>query len=148
MNGRSTPQKIRSFLRIWLHLPKKSLRENFIFCATQLLKDILENFERINRGSCPEVFCKKGALRNFTKSTGKHLCQSLFLNKVASLRPATLLKKRLWYRCFPVDFAKFLRTPFLQNACGRLLLIFTKSMKRTSEVVFWWNPGVDLHQDY
>ena len=47
-----------------------------------------------------------------------------------------------------MDFAKFLRTPFLQNACGRLLLIFTKSMKRTSEVVFWWNPGVDLHQDY
>ena len=29
-----------------------------------------------------------------------------------SLRPATLLKKRLWRRCFPVNFAKFLRTPF------------------------------------
>ena len=27
--------------------------------------------------------------------------------------PATLLKKRLWHRCFPVNFAKFLRTPFL-----------------------------------
>ena len=27
--------------------------------------------------------------------------------------PATLLKKRIWHRCFPVDFAKFLRTPFL-----------------------------------
>ena len=26
--------------------------------------------------------------------------------------PATLLKKRLWHRCFPVNFAKFLRTPF------------------------------------
>ena len=26
----------------------------------------------------PEVFCKKGVLRNFVKSTGKHLCQSLF----------------------------------------------------------------------
>ena len=25
---------------------------------------------------------------------------------------ATLLKKRLWHRCFPVNFAKFLRTPF------------------------------------
>ena len=23
----------------------------------------------------------------------------------------TLLKKRLWYRCFPVNFEKFLRTP-------------------------------------
>ena len=28
----------------------------------------------------PEVFCKKGVLRNFTKFTGKHLCQSLFFN--------------------------------------------------------------------
>ena len=25
-------------------------------------------------------------------------------------RPATLLKKRLWHRCFPLNFAKFLRT--------------------------------------
>ena len=63
-----------------------------------------------------------GVLKNFTKFTGKHLCQSLFLNKVAGLRPATLLKKRLWHRCFPVNFAKFLRTPFLQNTSGRLLL--------------------------
>ena len=36
-------------------------------------------------------------------------------NKVAGLRPATLLKKRLWHSCFPVNFAKFLRTPFLQE---------------------------------
>ena len=39
-----------------------------------------------------------------------------------SLRPATLFKKRLWHRFFPVKFAKFLRTPFLQNASDRLLL--------------------------
>ena len=38
------------------------------------------------------------------------------------LRPATLFKKKLWHRCFPVNFAKFLRTPFLQNTSGRLLL--------------------------
>ena len=43
--------------------------------------------ERITkRRSRPEVFCKKGVLRNFTKFTGKHLCQSLFFNKVAGLR--------------------------------------------------------------
>ena len=29
---------------------------------------------------------KKGVLRNFTKITVKHLCQSLFFNKVAGLR--------------------------------------------------------------
>ena len=32
------------------------------------------------------MFCKKGALRNFAKFTGKHLRQRLFLIKVAGLR--------------------------------------------------------------
>ena len=41
----------------------------------------------------PEVFYKKGVLRNFAKFTGKHLCHSLFFNKVARLRYATLLKR-------------------------------------------------------
>ena len=31
----------------------------------------------------PEVFCEKGVLKNFAKFSGKHLCQSLFFNKVA-----------------------------------------------------------------
>ena len=61
------------------------------------------------------MFCKKGVLKNFAKFTGKHRCQSLVFNKVAGLSPATLLKKRLWHSAFRVDFATFLRTPFLQN---------------------------------
>ena len=50
-------------------------------------------------------------------NVGVHLCQSLFFNK-----PASLLKKRLWHRYFPVNFAKFLRTHFLQNTSWWLLL--------------------------
>ena len=65
---------------------------------------------------------KNGVLRNFAKFIGKHLCQNLFFDKVAGLRPETLLKKRLCHRCFPMNFAEFLRTPFLQNTSGRLLL--------------------------
>ena len=66
--------------------------------------------------SCrPEVFCKKGVLRNFVKFTKKRLCQSLFFNKFAGLRPATLLKKRLLQRCFLVNFTKFLRTLFYRT---------------------------------
>ena len=65
---------------------------------------------------------RKAVLRNFAKFTEKHLCQSVFFNKVAGLSPATLFKKKLWHRCFLVDFAKFLRTPFLWNTSGRLLL--------------------------
>ena len=77
---------------------------------------------------CVSHICRSsqiGILKNVTKFTGKHLCQnlffnkaagylcqSLFFNKIAGLTPATLLKKRLWHRCFPVNFVKFLRTPF------------------------------------
>ena len=52
---------------------------------------------------------KKCVLKNFVKFTGKHLCQSLFLNKVG---PATLFKKDEGTGFFPANFAKFLRTPF------------------------------------
>ena len=55
----------------------------------------------------PEVFYKKGVLKNFAKFTKKRLYQSLLFNKVVGPRPATLLKRRLWYRCFPVNFAIF-----------------------------------------
>ena len=34
----------------------------------------------------------------------------------------TLLKKRLQHRCFAVNIAKFLRTPFSKTTWGRLLL--------------------------
>ena len=39
------------------------------------------------------MFCKKGGFKNFGKVTGKQLCQSLFFDKVAGLRPGTLLKR-------------------------------------------------------
>ena len=32
------------------------------------------------------------------------------------------IKERPWHRCFPVNFVKFLTTPFSQNTFGRLLL--------------------------
>ena len=47
------------------------------------------------------VLLKKVFLKNSSKFSGKHLCQSL------------LLKKRLWYWGFPVNFAKFLK----MNSC-------------------------------
>ena len=55
---------------------------------------------------------RKVVLRNFAKSSGNHLWQSLFFDKVVGLKPATLLKKRLWHRPSPLDFVKYLKTPF------------------------------------
>ena len=60
----------------------------------------------------PEVFCKKGVLRNFAKFTGKHLCQSFFFNKVSGPRTATLLKKRLWRSVFSCEFCEISRDIF------------------------------------
>ena len=82
------------------------------------------------RSSRPEVFCKKGVLRNFTKFTGKHLCQSLFFNKVSGLftgkhlcqslsfnevagpRPATLLKKETLVQVFACEFREISKNTF------------------------------------
>ena len=74
----------------------------------------------IYRSSRPEVFCKKGVLRNSTKFTGKHLCQRLFFNKVAGLR----------HRCFPVNFVEFLRTPFFIEHLWWLLLDISRTVSK------------------
>ena len=60
-------------------------------------------------------FCKKGVLKKFHKIHLKTPVSESLFNRVSGLRPASLLKKRLQHRCFQVNFAKFLRTPFLQN---------------------------------
>ena len=43
----------------------------------------------------------------------------------SGLGPATLLEKRLWHRCFNVNFVKFLRTPFHTEHLWWVLLFFT-----------------------
>ena len=70
-----------------------------------------------------------GVLKKFVKFTGKHLWKSFFFHKVAGLRPATLLKRRLWHRSFPVNPMKFSRIPFLlRNTSDRLLLFILKTV--------------------
>ena len=49
--------------------------------------------------------------RNFTKFTRKYMCQSLFFNKVAGLKPATLLKKVL-AQVFSCEFCKISKNTF------------------------------------
>ena len=42
--------------------------------------------------------------------------QILFFNKATSPRPATVYKKKLWHRYFPVNFEKFLMTIFYRTS--------------------------------
>ena len=75
----------------------------------------------ICRSSRPEVFCRKGALRNFAKFTEKQLRQGLLFNKVADLS-RFFIKKETRHRCFPVNFVKFRETPFFAEQPQWLLL--------------------------
>ena len=70
--------------------------------------------EVAERCSVKKVFLE--TLQNLQENTCARIS---FLIK---FRPATLLKKRLWHRCFRLNFAKFLRTPFLTEYLWSLLL--------------------------
>ena len=59
------------------------------------LKGCGRNSQSKHRSSRPEMFCKKGVLRSFAKFAGKHLCQSLFFDKVTGLR--SFFIEHLWW---------------------------------------------------
>ena len=63
---------------------------------------------------------------------------SLF-KKVSCLRIATFLRKRLWHRCFPVNFAKFLRTTFFIEHLWLLLLYHSGLLFRSQAATFSWS---------
>ena len=111
----------------------KSVYETVFYCIWWLKFCNLYMKYRSSHQMCS---LRKGVLRNFAKFTGKHLCQSPFLNKVAGLSPAALLKRSLWHRCFPMNLAKFLRTPFLQITSGRLLLEIAVSRRSSIKELF------------
>ena len=68
----------------------------------------------MNRCSIKKLFLK---ILQYSKS-----CKILqiFFNENVGLQSCNFFKKRLQHRCFPVNIAKFLRTPVLKNICQRL----------------------------
>ena len=62
-------------------------------------------------------YCREAVVQRCSvKKMFLEVSQNLQENTCA--RVSTLLKKKTWHRCFPVNFAKFLRTSFLQNTSG------------------------------
>ena len=126
MNYANEPEKLKNsihiYINMFLHFEIRYRHSKFF-----QLHLIVSRSRRL------EVFCKKAVQRNFAKFTGIHLCQCLFFNKVAGLSPASLLKRRYWHMCFPVNVAKFLRTPFLtEHLCWLLLPILTCDFNDTN----------------
>ena len=67
-------------------LMKNSGPRNSFLLLTCVYNYAIHHFHRelslLFRSSRPDMFCKKGVLENFTKFTGKHLCQVSFLTKL------------------------------------------------------------------
>ena len=87
-----------------LKIPYISCLGNFhiIFAGKIYLK--IKKFQATLRSSCRKVFCKKGALKYFTKLTGKHRCQSPFFIKVETLA-----------QVFSCEFCEVFKNTYLQR---------------------------------
>ena len=73
--------------------------------------------EAYTRKQPPEMFCKKVFLEISQNS------QENTSARVSFLVAGSFIEKGPRHGCFPVNFAKVLKTPFLQNASQRLLLL-------------------------
>ena len=56
-------------------------------------KSFVESFNDFVRSSHRKCSIKKAVLKNFVKFTRKHLCQSLFFNKVVKFKLQLYLKR-------------------------------------------------------
>ena len=130
------------------HFGRRFYKNYFKACHGRALALFLHGV--MFRSSHQRCSMKKDVLRNFSEFTGKHLCHSLCLGL------QLYLKKRLQHRCFLVKFEKFLRTPFLQNRSGRLLLyvyfimvnVLHLSIFHRNFITRIWKNGILAASDY
>ena len=96
--------------------------------------NINKNISGSNRS---QMFYKIDVLKNLLKFKGKYCKGISFLLKL-QVGCSTFLKKLL-HKCFPANFAKFLRAIFFLNTVGRLHLHFIKSkpLPRNYEQFDW-----------
>ena len=76
-------------------------------------------YKSIYNCSRPEVFCEKVFLEILQCSQENTCARVYFFFK----------KKRLWHRCFPVNFSKFLKITFLTEHLRWLLLDIYKNIQ-------------------
>ena len=76
----------------------------------------------------PEVFNRK-----ISQNSQENTCARVFF--LIKLQASAC---KLWDRNFPVNFAKFLRTHFLQNTSGRLLFFVNSSVYKAHSLLSKW----------
>ena len=81
---------------------------------------IISHQIKISKRYNEQVFNKKGCSYKFRNIHREAHASEFFLNKNAGLQSWNFIKKRFQHRFFPVNIAKFLRTPIFENICKRL----------------------------
>ena len=102
-------------------MPVKEKQKQKVGGTDSLINTLQYYFKQTSEAVVQRCSVKKVFLEISQNSQESTCARVSFLIKLQA-RPATLLKKRLWYRCFPVNFAKFLRTPFSIEHLWWLLL--------------------------
>ena len=88
-------------------LVMRSFRDTIAIAIEDLQSSILS----LVRSGHRRCSVRKRVLRNFAKFTGKHLCQSLFLNKNAE----NFIKKETLAKAFPCEYCEVAKKAFLQR---------------------------------
>ena len=65
----------------------------------------------------------KKVFLEISQNSQENTCARVSFLKKLQTMACNFIKKRLWHKCFPVNFAKFLRTPFLTEHLWWLLLL-------------------------
>ena len=89
------------------------------FCQISKMLTYIKNPSTV-RTVYSDIFTEAAIRGVLWKKTFSEISQNSQENTHARV---SFLKKFIknWHRCFPVNFVKFLTTPFLQNTSGRLL---------------------------
>ena len=94
---------VRHFQKIAIKYSVKMGVETISSFAPQLWNLVAAEIKQSPQSSSTHQWCS-------IKNSVLKILHNSQENTSACLSPATLLKKRLWRRCFSVNFAKFLRT--------------------------------------
>ena len=101
----------------------------FLISLITVIRKIIFTSEAVTR-MCS---VKKGVLRNFTKLTGKPLCQSPLFNKVSGLA-SNFIKKETLAQVFSCEFYEISKNTF-----------FTEHLRTTVSVIFPFSSGSFLY---
>ena len=84
------------------NMKNMTLKWTAVIVKSSIIDEKLNYVNSYVAGAVSEVFCIKGVPKNIDKNQEKNLILESLFNQVAGLHHATLLKKRLHYRCFPI----------------------------------------------